>query len=1073
MKFLDNIFKYNNGSQVLGLTDELKIFYVLNKYNADKKNILIVTPSLYEANIFYEKISTYTDNATIFPMDDFVTSVAVAMSPELKLKRLETIKKITELDNLIVITNLMGYLRYLTDYKMLNKLNIKLKQNISINRDELLKLLVEFGYSQESIVNTTGTFAARGYVVDIFAVEEEHPIRIEFFGNEIESIRYFDEMTQLSIKKVEETTILPNNEIKTDNISSLYDYLDNPLVFFMDDKIIKEEYKKITEDIENYNKDNNINVKHMFDFTDINPKSYIYINHFKEGSRKVIQYESNSITNFNSNLDLLKDYVDKRKNNKTIIFYLPKLKEVDTISKIYPSARVIEEENNIKENKINIVKKYINAGFEIDNYIVISEFDIEMINNRKIKYKTNLKIGSKLKDLNELQVGDYVVHYSHGIGVYGGITSLSKNTVIKDYLVINYLGNDKLYVPVEKIDTIFRYISKDGSAPRINKLNSLSWEKTKLSLRKKIHNISKELLELYAKRKSIVGPKYEYNAIENSFASDFEYKLTQDQEKSIMDINNDLENSIPMDRVLCGDVGFGKTEVAFRAMIRTILNDGQVAYLCPTTILSNQQYNCALERFKNYPVNIAILNRFTTPKKVKEIIKGLEFGSIDIVFGTHRLLSGDIKFKNLGLLIVDEEQRFGVSHKEKIKELKNNVNVLTLSATPIPRTLKMALTGLRDLSIIDTPPVNRYPVQTYVLEEQDVVIKDAIYKEIGRHGQVFILYNRVQSIETKVAQLSQLVPEVKIAYAHGQMNKSNLEQVMQDFLDKKYDVLVCTTIIETGIDMPNVNTLMIYDADNYGLSQLYQLRGRVGRSNKIAYAYLMYSKNKVLNDLAIKRLEAIKEFTELGSGYRIAMRDLSLRGAGDILGAEQSGFVSEVGLDLYMKLIDEETRRLKGEEVEKLDDTSDNSLIDVNTHIDDNYVSEESIKIEIHQKINEIDSYEKLEHVKKEIEDRFGKISNDLEIYMYEEWFEKLAKKLEIKNVVQNKLYIELNLNNNIVSNVKFDKIFIESYDICSKFSFKNTHNGVTIHLNISNLEKHFIYYLIPLLNLILEEVEK
>ena len=954
MNFLKDIFKYENNSEVIGLTEELNAFYVLNRFNSNNENVLVVASSLYQANIFYEKLLSYTDKVFLFPMDDFITSIALAMSPELKLKRLETLKKIESKDKLIVVTNLMGYLRFLTNVSESEKLKLLLHKNKSINRDKLINLLDEFGYNRESLVTTTGTYAIRGFVFDIFIVEEEHPIRLEFFGDEIESIRYFDESTQLSIKEIDNILLLPNKEISTDKKSSIYDYLNNPYVFMLDEKMIFDEYNKIKSDIKSYQEDNNSDEKYMFDIDDIRIKNVIYLNHIENKEHKVIRYQSNSITNFNSNFELLESFIQKKLKNKTIIFYLSRIKEVDQITKMYPVVNIRNNDNEIKRNKVNIVKKSINAGFEIEDFVVISEYDIEMSKQRKIKYKTNLKIGTKLKSFDELEVGDYVVHYKHGIGIYGGITTLSKNCVFKDYLVINYLNNDKVYVPVEKIETIFKYVSKDGTTPRINKLNSLSWEKTKMSLKKKIHDISKELLELYAKRASIKGPTFEYYDLEDSFAKDFEYLLTPDQEKSINDIIKDLSSPVPMDRLLCGDVGFGKTEVAFRAMIRTILNSKQVAYLCPTTILSKQQYDNAIDRFKNFPVNIAILNRFTTPKSVKEIIDGLEKGSIDIVIGTHRLLSKDVKFKNLGLLIVDEEQRFGVTHKERIKEIKNDVNVLTLSATPIPRTLKMALSGLRDLSIIDTPPVNRYPVQTYVLQEQDVVIKDAIYKEMTRNGQVFILYNRVETIEQKVRQIMNLVPEARVCYAHGQMNKIELENVMQDFIDYKYDILVCTTIIETGIDMPNVNTLIIYDANNYGLSQLYQLRGRVGRSNKVAYAYLMYSKNKMLNDIAIKRIDAIKEFTELGSGYRIAMRDLALRGAGDILGDEQSGFVSEVGLDLYMKLVDEELKRLKGEEVEELDDDKDNSLIDVNTHIDDSYVSDEALKIEIHHKINEI-----------------------------------------------------------------------------------------------------------------------
>ena len=1070
MNFLANIFKYENNSEVIGLTDELNAFYVLEKFKNDNKNILVLASSLYNANKFYDKLATYTDKVLLFPMDDFITSVAVAMSPELKLKRLETLNLIRGNDNYIVVTNLMGYLRFLTSVDKSDKYNVTLSVGKTLNRDKLIEVLNEFGYQRDSLVTQTGYYASRGFVLDIFNVEDEHPIRIEFFGDEIESIRYFDESTQLSIENINSFNLFPNKEIDTKEKSSLYDYLKNPFVFYLDEKLIDDEYNKILNDIKLYKEDNNSDDKYMFNMDDIKVKDIIYLNHFENNNHNIIRYESKPITNFNSDFELLKSYIEKN-NSKTIIFYLSKISEVNAITNIYPIVNVCDSEKDIKIGKVNIVKEYINNGFEIDNYIVISENDIEMLKNERIKYKNSLKIGTKLKTISDIEIGDYVVHYKHGIGVYGGIASLTKNGINKDYVVINYQGNDKVYVPVEKIDTIFKYKSKDGTIPKINKLNSLSWAKTKMSLKKKIHDISKELLELYAKRASLKGPAFAYSEMEEMFASDFEYNLTKDQEKSIEDILNDLSSEVPMDRLLCGDVGFGKTEVAFRAMIRTLLNSKQVAYLCPTTILSNQQYMNALKRFKNFPVNVAILNRFTTAKQLQHTLEGLKNGTVDIVFGTHRLLSKDVEFKNLGLLIVDEEQRFGVTHKERIKELKNDVNVLTLTATPIPRTLKMALSGLRDLSIIDTPPVNRYPVQTYVLEESDVVIKDAIYKEMARNGQVFVLYNRVESIESKLHQLKTLVPEARICYAHGQMSKTELENVIQDFLEYKYDILLCTTIIETGIDMPNVNTLIIYDANNYGLSQLYQLRGRVGRSNRVAYAYLMYSKNKMLNDIAVKRLDAIKEFTELGSGYRIAMRDLALRGAGDILGDEQSGFVSEVGLDLYMKLVDAEIKRLKGEEVEDIEDIKDTSLIDVSTHIDDSYVSDENIKIEIHQKINEIDSREKLEEVRKELEDRFGKINDDILIYMYEEYFEKLADKLHIDKVVQNDRFIDINLPSELVDKIKFDKLFIEAYEVCSKFSFKTVGKSVVIHLNIINLDKHFIYYLVDMLNLIKEEV--
>ncbi len=634
---------------------------------------------------------------------------------------------------------------------------------------------------------------------------------------------------------------------------------------------------------------------------------------------------------------------------------------------------------------------------------------------------------------------------------------------MKDYIKINYLGNDKIYIPVEKITTIYKYSDKDGTPPKLNKLNSTSWAKTKMKVRNRIKDISDELIKLYATRTSIKGPIFNNFDEEYVFAANFNYNETNDQLKTIKEIDNDLKSSIPMDRILCGDVGFGKTEVAFRGMFKTIVNGYQVAYLCPTTLLSRQQYNNALDRFKEFPVNIALLNRFTSTKEVKRIYEGLKSGSIDIVFGTHKLLNKEIEFNNLGLLVVDEEQRFGVTHKERIKEIKNDVNVLTLSATPIPRTLKMAMSGLRDLSIIDTAPINRYPVQTYVVEEKEVLIKDAIYKELSRNGQVFVLYNRVASIQDEVDKLSSLVPEARIVMAHGQMDKNELENIVTDFVDYKYDILVCTTIIETGIDIPNVNTLIVIDADNFGLSQLYQLRGRVGRSDKIAYAYLMYNPAKVLTETAIKRLQSIKDFTELGSGYKIAMRDLSIRGAGDLLGAEQAGFVDSVGLELYTQMVSEEIKRLNGEDV--LEEENSNPLIEVANHISDEFVKEESIKIEIHQLINEIKDQTSLEKVKSEILDRFGNITSEMDIYMHEEWFSELANQLNIKRVKQTETLLELELPTDISDKIQGDKLFLIAYNINPKFRLSYRMKKIYVSLSLVNLEKHFVYYLVPLLD--------
>ena len=774
--------------------------------------------------------------------------------------------------------------------------------------------------------------------------------------------------------------------------------------------------------------------------------------------------------------------------NKTVVLCLSKENQLKSLVPFLESYHVVKN-NRLINKEINILYKKINNGFVFDQYVVISENDIERTKNATINYKNSYRIGKKIKDFGQLSTGDYVVHSQHGVGIYNGVITLTKNGLKKDYLQINYYGNDKVYIPVEKISTIFKYAGKEGSVPKLDRLNSTSWVKKKREMRNKIKDISEELIKLYAARSNVKSTPFRSYAEEAVFGSEFIYDETVDQLKAIEDIDKDfyieverdnsqgfdkdLSSEIPMDRLLCGDVGFGKTEVAFRAMFKTIVNNKQVFYLCPTTILSKQQYENALERFKNYPIEIALLNRFTTAKETKRILEGLEKGTIDLVFGTHRLLSNDVKFNKLGLLIVDEEQRFGVTHKEKIKEYKNDVNVLTLSATPIPRTLKMALSGLRDLSIIDTPPVNRYPVQTYVIQENDLIVKDAIYKELARDGQIFILYNRVASIEGMAQRLKQLVPEARITVAHGQMSKNELEDVMESFVNHEYDILLCTTIIETGIDISNANTLIIYDADNFGLSQLYQLRGRVGRSNRIAYAYLMYDKSKMLNDIAMKRLQAIKEFTELGSGYRIAMRDLSIRGAGDLLGSEQAGFVDTVGIELYMQMIEEEMRRMKGEVIpEDEEDTSNKSLVEVETHIDDTYVSDEDIKIEIHKKINEIDGYKKLLEVKHELEDRFGKISQELEVYMYEEWFEKQAKSLGITTVRQSDREIEVELPKELSSKIEGDKFFIKAYNINPRFRLKYLHDQIIIALTLLNQKEHFLYYIVPLMEEVMNEVK-
>ena len=866
MNFLGEIFKYENHARVCGLTSELQAQYYYHYFKQNDDNILIVTNSLYDSNKIYQKLKTYTDDVCLFPMDDFLSSVALAISPDLKVNRLETLEYLKNHDKTIVVTNLMGYLRFLPSYEKSQNLKVSLKKGLTIDRAKIVNELEEYGYVRTSLVTSTGEYALRGFIIDIFPIEADHPIRIELFGEEVEAIRVFNEETQLSINEISKIDILPIQELNFDEHSSLFEYMHNPFVFFINENQINNGYNKIRKDIEEYSGNKDVLISDfMYSFEEINPNNYMYIETINNFDNSIF-FNSKEIIKFKGDYDTFKNFCLTHKNTNVVIICLSKDKQIDLVKELFSDVNI----GSIKENTINILKFKLNEGFIIDKYMVISEFDIDNFKITNV-YKNNFKIGRKIKGFEDIKIGDYVVHSQHGIGVYAGIEAITKNGLVKDYIKINYLGNDKIYIPVEKITTIYKYSDKDGTPPKLNKLNSTSWAKTKMKVRNRIKDISDELIKLYATRTSIKGPVFNNFDEEYTFAANFNYNETNDQLKTIKEIDNDLKSSIPMDRILCGDVGFGKTEVAFRGMFKTIVNGYQVAYLCPTTLLSRQQYNNALSRFREFPVNIALLNRFTSTKEVKRIYEGLKSGSIDIVFGTHKLLNKEIDFNNLGLLVVDEEQRFGVTHKERIKEIKNDVNVLTLSATPIPRTLKMAMSGLRDLSIIDTAPINRYPVQTYVVEEKEVLIKDAVYKELSRNGQVFVLYNRVASIQDEVDKLSSLVPEARIVMAHGQMDKNELENIVSDFVDYKYDILVCTTIIETGIDIPNVNTLIVIDADNFGLSQLYQLRGRVGRSDKIAYAYLMYNPAKVLTETAIKRLQSIKDFTELGSGYILVM----------------------------------------------------------------------------------------------------------------------------------------------------------------------------------------------------------
>ena len=1096
MRFFEDIIwsdlKKNMG--LINMTDEFFCAYI-NSLFKSKKSILVVVDSLFEANRLYNSLSNYNENTLLFPMDDFLTSEALAISPDLMIKRLETINTIINNENSIVITNLMGYLRFLPSKDVYLDNILKFEVGNRIDPKVLANKLYSIGYKKDTIVNKTGEYGVRGFVVDIFPIYEDNPIRIEFFDDEIESIRVFDADTQKSISSLDNISIYPFSEFLStkdvleehfnkqkylqlySEISNISNYLSNNVVVYKDYEQLKISYCNILNEIMEYkqNKDVEFDLNYMFDLLKINEKYPVYYcsidNKIDNGYITSIKdFGVKTINNFNEDSNLINDFVNNSiHNDKTVVICVKKY-QVKSLYK-FLNMKVYETSfDDIKKGSVNIIDCNISDGYIYNDLIVLSSRELFNVKNNNKKYHTKYKYASTINDINKLLVGDYVVHNIHGIGRYNGIKSLTLNDITKDYLEVLYQGTDKIYIPVEKIDLLSKYSGREGVAPKINKLGGTEWQKTKNRVKSKVSDIADQLLKLYAEREKRKGFSFSKDCdMSLDFEKAFPYDLTSDQVKAISQIKEDMEKSIPMDRLLCGDVGFGKTEVAFVAAFKAILDSKQVLLLCPTTILSNQHYENAIERFKDFPVNVALLNRFSTPKETSRIISGLKDGTIDFVIGTHRLLSDDICLKDLGLLIIDEEQRFGVAHKEKIKQYKTNVDVLTLTATPIPRTLQMSLVGIRSLSLITTPPVNRFPIQTYVVEENKQILKDAIYKELSRNGQVFILYNRVQSIDEYALRIKELVPDAKIGVAHGQMSKNQLEGTLFDFIKHEYDILICTTIIETGIDIPNVNTLIIIDADRFGLSQLYQIRGRVGRSDKFAYAYLMYQPFKSLTETAVKRLNVIKEFTELGSGFSIATRDLSIRGAGDILGSEQAGFIDSVGIDLYLKMLNDEINNKNEIEIldeEKEDIDSDSKpLLNVATHISDEYVYEDDLKIEIHKKINSIDSLEKLNQVKLELEDRFGKLDENVIIYMYEEWFEKLAKNVHLKNVHQNKNSIELVFSNDIVSQLDTEELFMDAFQITPMFRFISRGSNMVIVLDIIKLDKHPVYYLVELLN--------
>ena len=843
-----------------------------------------------------------------------------------------------------------------------------------------------------------------------------------------------------------ENLFIPNRDmiipfIPDEYLASIVSYFKKDAIIYIDDS------KRVEEKVKDINEDFNIRFTDMYEVGELLPAhvniSYKYEDVLVDikdricvlnsallrgdenfNPKSIHSFSVKGTQSYHNKMDILKSEIDNFKYRGYKIIILSGTEErgerlQETLLDLKVESSFIQDRNTeIKSSQVFITQGSISGGFEYSDLKLVIISDKEIFGAGKKKSKRAKKGSGKSVSFSDLNINDYVVHENHGIGRYEGVEQLHIQGIKKDYLTIRYKGQDKLYVPIDQMNLIQKYIGSDTIKPKVNKLSSVEWARTKYKAKQAVEDMAHDLLELYAKRESQKGFRFsEDGRWQRQFEDLFPYEETEGQLRSTAEIKQDMEGIKPMDRLLCGDVGYGKTEVALRAAFKAIYDGKQVAILVPTTILAQQHYNTIMNRFSDFPIKVSMLSRFRTKAQQNLEIEGIRKGMVDIVVGTHRLLSKDIIFKDLGLVVIDEEQRFGVKHKEALKKLKESIDVLTLTATPIPRTLHMSLSGIRDMSVIEDPPEERYPVQTYVVEFNEQMIRDAILKEVARDGQTYFVYNRVESIDRFTSKLKALVPEASFIVAHGQMSEKELERIMMAFLNNEYDVLVCTTIIETGLDIPNVNTIIIHNADKMGLSQLYQLRGRVGRANRIAYGYFTYEKNKVLSEVAEKRLRAIKEFTEFGSGFKIAMRDLEIRGAGNLLGLEQHGHIESIGYDLYVKFLHEAVRRLKGEVVEEQIDTS----IDLNVdgYIGAKYIEDEEQKIEIYKKIAAVSNMEDYSELIDELIDRFGDIPKEVGNLMDISYIRSLGSKNKIKNITQSSKEV-------IVEFVSTDKLSVE-----------------------------------------------
>lgn len=1029
---------------LVGASEIHKSHFIYSLYKDTNKQQLVITPDEASARNLCDNINAMAgkDIAFVYPERDFNLRQTDAASREYEQIRIGVLARIASGECKIALAPIDAVMQKTMPKDELKHCTFKIKEEAEIPIDELVKKLVEAGYENKTEVDGVAQFCVRGGIVDFFPPDSENPVRVEFWGDTVDTMAYFDVVTQRRAESVSKVTVTPACEVlfkdkdllkealkklvrstktekakatyKTDldriesglTLNSLDKYIglayEKPALifdYFKDCTVFVSEYSAIKERAKNYHWQYEEDIKILLDDGEVTKPLICYNAEIPEILNRVLSFTSvfaetfahnnrdvsfSELINinpvqtaaFSGEIKLLKEDIQDLIDQNYAVFILAGNKKAaeNLVSDLLHDdfdAEYVKDMEEYEQGKIYVTANKLSSGFEYPeiSVSVITTTHQQIKKQRNARYKK----GKQINGITELQKGDLVVHVSHGIGMFNGIEKLSMQGITKDYIKINYAGSDTLYVPVTQLDLVSRYIgaAEDGKV-RLNNLHTGEWQKTRAKAKKAVEDMADELIKLYAERLNSKGYAFsEDTEWQKDFEQRFPYVETEDQIRCIEEIKGDMEKPYPMDRVLCGDVGFGKTEVAMRAAFKCTVDGKQCAVLCPTTILAWQHYKTFLERFEGFHVNIEVLSRFRTPKQQKEIVKKLKTGEVDIIIGTHRLVQKDIEFKDLGLAIIDEEQRFGVRHKERFKEMFTNVDMLTLSATPIPRTLNMAISGIRDMSTIEQPPMDRHPVQSYVLEYDIGIIADAIKKELRRGGQCYYIYNNIETIELCAAKIQSAVPEAKIAVAHGRMDENTLSEIWRQLLEQEINILICTTIIETGVDVANCNTLIVENADRMGLSQLYQLRGRVGRSNRRAFAYFTFTRGKMLSEIATKRLSAIREFTKFGSGFRIALRDLEIRGAGSILGSRQHGHMEAVGYDMYMRLLSDAVAEKKGETP---DNTSYECLIDLrlDAHIPEDYIENTAQRIDIYKKIAAIKTEEDRLDVTDELIDRFG-----------------------------------------------------------------------------------------------------